>query len=372
MKKWSLFIFVLILLFPVTSYADLEKRIGVIYNSDILATVDGYPIESYALDGKTAIALEDLASYGFDIEYNNDHRKLYTAINMAVSPENYQPQTITRGVLGGIKGYTYATDITATVNGLGIKTYNIGGKLAACIEDLGDTMNSVNAWAGWSNYLLRYTWNAATRTIGLETMKVLPQSAKNVYAKNSSLDIDIYEQKINLVPNDLGAMKERLIGSDIVPGNTLISLNGYMNGEPVGDGFAGYAYKLNTENLTSRNAVIYLFPEYIDAVYDRIETNLTAKDTLEYLTSERFNGSPLITEGVFTSENLIIVYTSQRVRSDTAFWIHKIYPDGTYAEIDYVNGIYDYIANVAVDAQNMVLSYDRMKNGNWEHFSINL
>ncbi len=58
-------LFIAITLSSAAYAANVGDEIGSIYSTDILADVNGAAINSYALDGKTAIVVEDLARYGF-------------------------------------------------------------------------------------------------------------------------------------------------------------------------------------------------------------------------------------------------------------------------------------------------------------------
>ncbi len=60
--------------------------IGSIYSTDILTYVSGASIRGYALDGKTAILVEDLANYGFVVGYDDLYRTLYAFVKTNTYP----------------------------------------------------------------------------------------------------------------------------------------------------------------------------------------------------------------------------------------------------------------------------------------------
>lgn len=151
-----------------TINAAIGDAIHPIYSTDILTYIDNIPIHGYAIDGKTMICLEDLSDYGFTVYYNDEARALFVnKQNSALS--GFYP-TIGRDTVGDIEGYTYETDIRAYVNGQEIAAENIGGKLAVCVEDLGD-MNTTgtvrNLGFEYPAYFMHYAYNDSSRSLHL-------------------------------------------------------------------------------------------------------------------------------------------------------------------------------------------------------------
>lgn len=118
--------------------------IGHIYETDIVADIDGMKIPSYNIGGETVVIVEDLANYGFDVIWDGQKRTLsvYTKEKPAVAPD-YVPQN--GKISGAVAGDIYYSDITINVNGfdvivrengLVLTSYNIGGKTAISIEYL--------------------------------------------------------------------------------------------------------------------------------------------------------------------------------------------------------------------------------------------
>ena len=48
--------------------------VDAVLHTDIVTYINGKPIESYNIKGYTAIKVEDLSSYGFDVEWNGRDR----------------------------------------------------------------------------------------------------------------------------------------------------------------------------------------------------------------------------------------------------------------------------------------------------------
>lgn len=165
MKKFLGVLALVLILSGINVSAD--SAVGKIYSTDILAYVNGQPIDSYNIGGKTVVIAEELDNYGFNHEYNDETRTLkvksyfYGCYNKFVE--------IPRGKTGKILGSVYATDIKVYFNDKEIKGYNIGGKTALCIEDMGEISGSVNEAYGYSDYLGKYTWNPDERTISFES-----------------------------------------------------------------------------------------------------------------------------------------------------------------------------------------------------------
>lgn len=161
-----------------TANAENGDVCGKIYSTDILALVNGQPIESYNIGGKTVVLAEDLyddydgASYGFYVTYHDENRLLSLDSYLSNINQYYfdsNEKSIERGKVGTVLGEVYDTDIKVVCNNHEITGYNIGGKTAICIEDLGMSDDSINSRFGYSKYLANFTYNEETRTVELNT-----------------------------------------------------------------------------------------------------------------------------------------------------------------------------------------------------------
>lgn len=140
---------------------------GTIYSTDILTQLDGRDIPSYNIDGRTMIALEDLEQYGFNVKYDDSIRAVFIN-DTGECPSDFKP-SVPRGKAGEAAGYYYESDISAYVNGMDITAFSLDGKMAACVEDLGNINNA--EYDGISPYLMSYTWNESERLLSLYTCK---------------------------------------------------------------------------------------------------------------------------------------------------------------------------------------------------------
>ncbi len=166
MKKLLIgFMIILFLSVSFTAYAEnpAGNVVGQIYSTDILTFVNQKPIQGYNIGGRTVVIAEDLEGYGFSLDYHDELRMLSIYSDFTVG--NINPAEIQRGKVGQILGNVYETDITTYYNGIPIPGYNIGGRTAICLEDLGDITDSPNAHYGYSNYLGKSVWNEENRSI---------------------------------------------------------------------------------------------------------------------------------------------------------------------------------------------------------------
>ncbi|MCH5185910.1 MAG: hypothetical protein J1F64_07275 [Oscillospiraceae bacterium] len=186
-------------LFSITLAASAQNGdiIGNVYSTDILAYVNGKPIVSYNIGGKTAVAAEDLNGfsggadnnawygYGFDGWYNDDTRTF--TVNFHGEP--YGDPAVERGAPGTVAGNIYETDIQVIFNGRLVPSYNIDGKTAICTEDLGTvTENSPNAEYGYSEYMCKFTWDPQTRSVFLDTWQ--PSDPRSVPLHKLAFELD--------------------------------------------------------------------------------------------------------------------------------------------------------------------------------------
>jgi len=172
MKKLAGIILLILSIFSTASVYAQSNVIGHIYSTDILAYVNGEPIKGYNIGGRTVVIAEDLADsantyYGFSYIY--DDKKRLFEINSCFFKSEAEFRKLERGVPGRIEGDVYATDIKVIYNGIEINGYNIGGKTAICLEELGELSDSPNVEYGYSKYLGKTFWNEKERIISFES-----------------------------------------------------------------------------------------------------------------------------------------------------------------------------------------------------------
>ena len=124
------------IIIPFRAGAAVGDIAGNVYSTDIKAYVDGFEIQSYCLEGKTAIPVEELREYVFEITYNNKERALF--IKRDHIPEtapNFESGTSTLPV-GTVVSHYYETDIQTYMDGYKVPAYALDGFTVIAIEDL--------------------------------------------------------------------------------------------------------------------------------------------------------------------------------------------------------------------------------------------
>ena len=132
MKKLFACILVVSLVLSLLPMAALGYQIGDVINfaqpTNIVASINGYQLMSYNVDGYTYIVVEDLRYYGFDVVYDNATRTLSVSRSNAteIDPPSKNPEynkiganTIRRNIL--------YTDIVTYVNNAYVPSCNIDG-----------------------------------------------------------------------------------------------------------------------------------------------------------------------------------------------------------------------------------------------------
>ncbi|MBQ4528170.1 MAG: hypothetical protein II998_08870 [Clostridia bacterium] len=110
--------------------ARVGDVVGYAQPTDIVATINGYQLQSYNVNGLTYICVEDLRHYGFDVYYDNYSRTLSVNRNWGVSyidPQVSNTNYWSIGTLSSRKNILY-TDISTYVNGSWVNSANINGQ----------------------------------------------------------------------------------------------------------------------------------------------------------------------------------------------------------------------------------------------------
>lgn len=125
------------------SAANVGEVVDYALHTDIVAQIDGHPLRSYNVGGRTAVVAEDLVGYGFRVVWNEGQRMLgiYRTVdsnNIAVNPSvypNYVPQAVTAPI-GSRAEAILATDIRTSVNQQPVESFNINGQTLIWLSDL--------------------------------------------------------------------------------------------------------------------------------------------------------------------------------------------------------------------------------------------
>lgn len=190
MKKFKMIIMLNVVLICIAfaqsfAFAANGDIVGKIYSTDILAFVNQKPIDGYNIGGRTVVIAEDLDNYGFHCFYDDNERKLEIVAYFYELGNDLKIAEIPRGKVGKIVGDIYSTDIKVFLNGIEIEGYNIGGRTAICLEDMGSLQDSPNAEYGYSKYLGKSIWNENERTISFESFIRNENKVKGMLARVS-------------------------------------------------------------------------------------------------------------------------------------------------------------------------------------------
>ncbi|MBQ1376323.1 MAG: hypothetical protein IIY69_08580 [Clostridia bacterium] len=159
-----------------SAFAASGDVAGKIYSTDILAYINGSEVPSYNIGGRTVVVVEDICDFyvGISAAYD-DSQRLLTVVGEA-SPK--KDTHFERGTVGRVLGDVYETDIKVLFNGSYVTGYNIGGRTAVCLEDVGNIYEGPNTAYGYSKYAARAEWNADERIISLDFMGSFPYDAR--------------------------------------------------------------------------------------------------------------------------------------------------------------------------------------------------
>lgn len=143
MKKLISIIAVLVMVISLMPTGASAARVGDVVGyaqpTDIIATINGYQLQSYNVNGYTYICVEDLIYYGFDVSYDNNTRTLSVKRNYGITwinPQGTNPNFWDIGELKSRKSILY-TDINTYVNDQWVGSSNINGRTIISFNELG-------------------------------------------------------------------------------------------------------------------------------------------------------------------------------------------------------------------------------------------
>ena len=106
--------------------------------TDILAYINHFLIQSYNINGYTVVVAEDLANFGFDVEWDGNARTLNITRNPEkdIDVEAYIVFETAPNMIGKQALPVLSTDIRTYVNGVEAKSYNVDGRTVVDFESL--------------------------------------------------------------------------------------------------------------------------------------------------------------------------------------------------------------------------------------------
>ena len=189
------------------AHAEVGDVIGNIYATDIVTYLNGMKIPSYNIGGETVIVAEDLERYGFQVEWNEEARRLviYASRMPETAPEYVPPK---KSSPGKMIGNIYETDITVSINESLVDKehiYNIGGKTVievSAISEIDPNKVSYGPFRtnGYSAYGFRFTWHPEERIVEMEAM----MGGKEIQTDFGTFPLDLLSIKYPYVSNYTG------------------------------------------------------------------------------------------------------------------------------------------------------------------------
>lgn len=332
--------------------------IGHIYETDIRAYINGVEVRSYNIGGKTAIVIEDVLDVNTQqYIYNDEYRTLkFFSLNPFCLVEEKSNGQVTPGkVIGNI----YETDIKTSIYDVVLPTYNIGGKTAVAIEDLG--YDKVFSPIGG-----KYIWNPEERTICLEFL----YQNSGVLAKDKNITItaneDITEGKATFEEVlHCGGGSEYFIFPDYVTDDAEIETVMPIR---AGEETIGYYFRRPSKDYKF-TAFTYYDPEKLKKAEKNYtpDPHKTREEIISHFVYCHSSGEP---RERFDAEEYSFVYISVAGTSWTAYNLVQAYDDGRY--IDYADEIREVNRSprdLAVDKENEKVTFRHVDRYHSEWFT---
>jgi hypothetical protein len=131
----------------------------------IVTYINGYPIQSYNINGYTAVAVEDLANYGFNVSYDDASKVLwlYPADVDSIKPPAFVQQKVSASMVGKRHKPVLFTEIKTRFGTSqahkDMRSFNIGGTTIVYVDDLSALCGKICGY------------DEAAKTLTLETIK---------------------------------------------------------------------------------------------------------------------------------------------------------------------------------------------------------
>ncbi len=361
MKKFlSVFLIIIIIctLSP-TVLAQNGDVIGHIYATDIRAYINGVEVQSYNIGGKTAVVIEDVLN-------KNTHQYIYDDSSRTLKFFSLNPSCLVEGkeqnktVPGKVIGNIYETDIKTSIYDVTVPTYNIGGKTAVAIEELGYDRE-------FSHIGGKYIWNETNRTISLEFLYqnagISISGDKNIHI---SANEDMTEAEATFVEVlHCGGGSEHFSFPDYVTEDANIEVVMPIKAE--GE-IIGYYFRRPSKDYKF-TAFTHYYPEKVKEA-EKIYTpdpHKTREDIISHFVTRHSVGEP---RERFDTDDYSFVYISVAGTSWTAYSLVQAYDDGRY--IDYKDEIHMQNRspqNLVIDKGAEKVTFKHVDRYNFEWFT---
>ncbi len=197
-------------LFCVPQAAALQPgdAIGWAYFPENTVTLDSYYIPALKIEGKLCVIAEDLAEYGFALEWKSDTARLIIRTERTASPENYainshyaETYNMVHLVPAGGKAYQYLYTLATTwVGSEQVTGYNIGGRTCVPISELVRT-GVASAYNEYGGRIALITEGVTGQGIDVLAENGAPGQWTDVPAENGAPGQAYYTKKTVYVDN---------------------------------------------------------------------------------------------------------------------------------------------------------------------------
>lgn len=360
MKKLLSIILSSIIVFSLSEavFAANGDVVGHIYSTDIRAYINGVAVESYNIGGKTAVVIEDVLNPNANQCIYDDYSRCLKFFSL--NP-NYlvEEKTQNKAKPGKVIGNIYETDIKTYIYDVTVPSYNIGGKTAVAIEDLGYD-------GAFSPIGGKFIWNEAERTISLEFLygssKALSNDKNIIITANEDMTeaSATFEEVLHC-----GGYHEYFNFPDYVTDDSDIEvvLPIKAQGEII-----GYYFRRPSKD-NKFTAFTYYYPEKVEEA-EKVYTpdpHKTREDIIAHFVNYHSVSEPIER---FDTDNYSFVYISVAGTSWTSYNLLQAYDDGTY--IDYHDEIHmrnRSPVNLVLDRENEKVTFKHVDRYTSEWFT---
>lgn len=120
---------------------NFKQKKGNVLKTDILTEINGVLIPSFNIDNNTAIIVNDLKYYGYDVSYDDNTRTLTICrnVNKKILGKNVNIEKVKPEDIGKKIGEYVSTDIKVYIDGIQLPGLNIDGYMAVNVNELRKT-----------------------------------------------------------------------------------------------------------------------------------------------------------------------------------------------------------------------------------------
>ena len=124
-KKITAVLLILVTMFSVTS-CNIKKKTRT-QRTNIIACINNYPIDSYMIDGKLYVEVENLSNYGFDVKKNGNNFEIKIG-EKEMKPKHNVKYYSEKELKKKGQVYTTSSSVAILFENLKVKGYDVDGK----------------------------------------------------------------------------------------------------------------------------------------------------------------------------------------------------------------------------------------------------